>query len=652
MLQPPVEHPPVLRFGAFEADLRQKELRKHGVRLKLQIQPFEVLALLLERPGALVTREEIQQKLWPGDTFTDFDHGLHNAMNRLREALGDSAAQPRFIETIPRRGYRFIAPVEDVDAHVPAATPAGETPSPISRERMATSQAPLAPTRTRRRALAAGLAVLILLAGLLVLDVGGVRGRLTARAAPPPVIHSLVVLPLQNLSGDPEQEYFADGITDALITELAHIQSLRVISRTSAMHYKGSKRTLPEIARELRVDAVVEGSVVRQNDRVRVNLQLIHAPDDRHLWASQYDRSLKDVLELQSELARAVSQQVQAKLTPQERSRLQAAQRPVNPLAYEAYMRGRHLWNQRSPASLQKSISYYEQALQADPNYALAWAGLAESYTVQGFGGMRTIPPDLALSKGREAALRAVALDDALAEGHAALGYVRSMEGKDAAAETEFRRALQLNPGYAVAYLWYGLHRNRQGDKEEYCSNIRRSHAQDPLNPNVARHVAYCLYWDGQWEKAVALLKKALELYPNQPNTRASLGDIYAMHGNLKEAIPEYERAAELSGNHPNFRLSLAWAYLASGNRKAGFKIWEEVLRRSDAREYAYMHAVMNAEAGRKDEALRWLDLALQQHKSVGPAMIHFDTRLEGLRSDPRFQKLAQRVAHPETARP
>ncbi len=638
----------VARFGVYELDSHSGELSKRGLRLKVHGQPLEVLALLLDRPGELLTREELREKLWPSDTFVDFDTGLNKAINRLREVLGDSADNPRFIETLPRRGYRFIASVEGGGAPTSpsAANPAAVTG--LSHEGRSAPPAPAPPPRSHQRVLRLGLAAAVLLAGLLVLDVGGVRERLTARAAPHTPIRSLAVLPLQNLSGDSSQDYFADGMTDALITDLAQISALRVISRTSAMRYKETKKTLPEVARELNVDAVVEGSVVRSGGRVRITAQLVHAPTDRHLWAQSYERGLSDVLELQGEVARTIAGQIAVQLTPQERQRLARA-RPVHPQAYEAYLRGRHLWNQRSPESLRKSIEYYEQALQADPSYALAYAGLADSYGILGFGGVRTMPHRLAATKGHEAALRAVALDDSLAEAHAALGRLKSLTWDDAGAEAEFRRALQLNPGYAVAYHWQALHLQQKGNLPGYCSNIRRSYELDPLNPNVSRHVAYCLYSEGQPEKAVELLKKVLELYPSQSTVRATLADIHSMRGDLKAAIPEYERAVELSGNHPNFRLWLAWAYLASGKRDDALKIWRDVEKRPDASEYAYTFGVLNLEAGRKEEALRWLERAVQQHTIGG---IHFDTRLKPLRSDSRFQELLQRLKNPAPARP
>ena len=347
------------RFGVFEVDLRSGELRKQGIKIKLHDQPFQILAMLVEHPGEVVTREQLQQKLWPADTFVDFDRGLNSAVKKLRDALGDSAEIPRYVETLPRRGYRFIGSLGD------ASSSRGEhalgVPGRVVAEQSAAAsegvvtEVPAVSGVSRRWTLwtAAGV-----LAGLLVLlvgfDVGSWREKLLARATPVH-IRSIAVLPLENLSGDPAQEYFTDGMTDALVTELAQISSLRVISRTSVMRYKGTRKPLPDIAKELNVDGIVEGSVVQSAERVRVNAQLIEAATDRHLWASMYERSPGDVVILQSEVARAIANAIQVQLTPQEEARLTRVQ-SVDPQAYESYLRGRYFWNKRTDVAVRKSM--------------------------------------------------------------------------------------------------------------------------------------------------------------------------------------------------------------------------------------------------------------------------------------------------------
>ncbi len=326
----------LLQFGAYELDSAAGELRKHGIKIKLQEQPLQILQKLLERPGEVVTREDLQKRIWPADTFVDFDHGLYSAVQRLRETLGDTAETPRYIETLPRRGYRFIAPVKNNGNHdaVKVGTACLEAPA-VSVPNWG----------TRRRSLripilvAAGLIFVALLFALAFRS-GSIRERLLGRAAVPP-IRSLAVIPLQNLSNEPNQEYFADGMTDALITDLAQIGSLKVISRTSTMRYKKSDKTLPEIARELNVDGIVEGTVQRSGDRVRISAQLIHAPTDKHVWASSYERDARDVLSMESEIAGAIASQIQTKLTPEQEARLASA-RSVNLKAFEAYLQGNY----------------------------------------------------------------------------------------------------------------------------------------------------------------------------------------------------------------------------------------------------------------------------------------------------------------------
>ncbi len=403
----------VIRFGVFEADTRTGELRKHGLRIKLQEQPFQVLSLLLARPGELVTREELP-KLWPADTFVDFEQGLNKAINKLREALCDDRETPRYIETLPRRGYRFIGPAISAQ---PPSEPGGPPavlvaqPDPVVTDK---------PWTARWKTPA-----IFLLLGVLALVVSALWYSLTRRqvspaaaTAPAAPIRSLAVLPLQNLSGDNDQEYFAEGMTEELITDLGQMSALRVISRTSVMQYKGTAKTLPQIGRELGADAIVEGAVFRSGSRVRITAQLIDARTDHHLWAHAYERDLRDVLILQDEVARDIANGIRFELTPQERARLTGSH-PVNPEAHEAYLKGRYYWNQFTEADVRKSLGFFQQAIEKDPNYALGYSGLADYYDVM-YGGMSALPRNEACSKAEPAALKAVELDDSLAETHTA----------------------------------------------------------------------------------------------------------------------------------------------------------------------------------------------------------------------------------------
>ncbi|PYV51129.1 MAG: hypothetical protein DMG92_05335, partial [Acidobacteria bacterium] len=368
-----------VRFGAFELDQDAGELRREGTKVRLQEQPLQILQILLEQPGKVILREELRKRVWPSDTFVDFDHGINNAIKRLREALGDVAETPRYIETLPRRGYRFIG-ITEYPRHGTASS-----------------------------------------------------------------ILSLAVLPLENLSRDPEQEYFADGLTEALITSLAKISAIRVTSRTTAMHYKGVHRPVPELARELGVDAVVEGAVLRSGERVRISVQLIEARTDQHLWAESYNRDLRDVLELQTEVARAVAREIQVKMTPSEQEQL-ARVHPVDAQAYEAYLKARYYWNKRTGEGFRRGAEYFERAIERDPSYAAAYAGLADCASSAGFWGL-TSPSD-GCGKAKAAARKSLEIEET-AEGRTSLAIaILHYDFDIVAAEQEFRRALELNPRY------------------------------------------------------------------------------------------------------------------------------------------------------------------------------------------------------------
>jgi TolB-like protein/DNA-binding winged helix-turn-helix (wHTH) protein len=401
--------PQTVRFGTYTVNLQSGELHKNGVKVKVPEQSFQILTCLLEHPGQVVTRKQLEEELWPDGTVVDYEHSLNAAVKRLREALGDSADNPQFVETIPRRGYRFIYLVEGHEA------------------------------KRRRWMWAVSLVTLpVVLALLLALNVGSLRDRLLGRPLPGEIT-SIAVLPLDNLSGDPEQEYFADGMTEALLTELGKISALRVISRQSVIQFKDSEKSLPEIARELNVDAAIEGSAVREGDRIRITIQLIRAEPEQHLWAESYERDFTSTLGLQGEMARAVARQVRAAVTPEEEARLASAY-PVNPEAHTAYLKGRYFWNKRTPAGFEKAVEYFQQAIERDPGWARAYVGLADAYFLMDKN-------ELALT----AAKKALELDDQLGEVHLALA---GLPGLHCSAEDGYKRAIALNPSYATAHHW------------------------------------------------------------------------------------------------------------------------------------------------------------------------------------------------------
>ena len=371
-----------IRFGAFDVDLVSNEIFKHGIRIKLQDQPFQILTVLLQRPGELILREELRRKLWADDTFVDFDAGMNAAIRRLRDALNDSADQPRYIETLPRHGYRFIAEVEAISEPAPltlAITPSAPTER-VSFDDRSVAVPRDSTTVSSKTQWISGLGLTLALAMILTIRTSDWRHRLFATHASSN-IQSIAVLPLRNLSGDPSQDYFADGMTEALITDLAQIESLRVISATSSMHYKGTQEGLPQIAKDLNADVVVEGVVVRSGDRVRIDAQLIRTDTDRHIWARSYDRKVNDVLSLQADVAQAIATEIEAKLTSGDQARLAAKKRIVDPKVYEAYLKGQYFSSRFNQKDLQKAVEYYEEAIHLDPQYAPAYAGLSEAYS-------------------------------------------------------------------------------------------------------------------------------------------------------------------------------------------------------------------------------------------------------------------------------
>src|SRR5260221_406325 len=448
----------IVRFAVFEFDLGTGELRKHGLRIKLKGQPIDVLAMLLDHPGEVVHREDLQKRLWPADPFVDFEHSLNAAIKRLRAALGDSADSPRFVETLARRGYRFIAPL---------AQPADNAPPPAAQSSKPAPRPWFVP-------LLAGFLLIVAIAlGF------GLRETLKGRAVANP-IRSLAVLPLANLSGDPDQDYFVDGMADALRQHLESIRALRVISRTSSVHYRGSSKPLPEIARELNVEGIVEGSVLRSGDRVRITIQLIQVSSNGRLWSNSYEGDLRDVFALQAGVAGKIADEIRVTLTPPDRARL--ARAPASsPDAYLAYSKGRFFWNKRTEEDMKKAIGYFQQAVDKDPNYALAYDGLADCWISRGWYGY--LSPAATFPQAKAAVTKALSLDDSLAEAHTSQAFVSLYNDRDwTPAEREFRRAIDLNPNYANGHHWYGEFLSLVGRHEQAIAESGRARELDPLS--------------------------------------------------------------------------------------------------------------------------------------------------------------------------
>ncbi|HXE91194.1 MAG TPA: protein kinase [Terriglobales bacterium] len=488
----------------------------------------------------------------------------------------------------------------------------------------------------------AGLVVLI--AAVSIANLGGVRDRLLGKAAAPQ-IKSIAVLPLANLSGDPEQEYFADGMTEALITDLAQISALRVISRTSVMEYKGAKKPLPQIARELNVDAVVEGSVQRSGGRVRISAQLIEAQTDRHLWARSYERQLSDVLTLQEELARSIAGEIRVKLTPQEQARLASA-RAVNPDAHEAYLLGRFHLEKGDPAGLEKALAYFQQAVQKDPQYAPAYTGLADYYGILPFY-TRSSPSEV-FPKAQAAALRALEIDSNLAEAHASLAYTLAYYDWDwAGAEREFQRALALNPNYSAAHARYSRLLGMLGRLDEARAQMQRVQELEPLSLSPRGNLAMLAYFAGQYDVAIVQLQEILEMDPKFPTGYWGLGLAYEQKGQYKQAIAAFERAQSLAPGSLNIKASLGHAYAVQGDVGKAKQIIAE-LKDQSRQKYvsSYQVALVFAGLGQKKEALDWLERAYNE-RSTPVAYARMDPRLASLRSDARFQDLLRRMKFP-----
>jgi TolB-like protein/DNA-binding winged helix-turn-helix (wHTH) protein/Flp pilus assembly protein TadD len=627
----------VLRFDTFELDLRAGELHKRGVKLRLQGQPVQLLAILLQSAGNLVTREELRSQLWPADTFVDFDHALHNAIGRIREVLGDSAEIPRYIETLPRRGYRFIAPVEEVQA--PRISEANG-----NKTREAVAVAPLTARQSKTRT-ALVLTLLILAAAGSAFWLVRAVSRLTSAA---PRLRSIAVLPLENLSGDPSQEYFADGMTEELITDLAKVSALRVISRTSVMRYKGTKKGLPEIARELNVDGIVEGSVMRSGNRVRITAQLLHALTDKHLWAEAYERDLGDALRLQNEVAQAIAQQVRAQLTPQQQARFRSAG-SVNPDAYEAYLRGRYyLSNQfTTEQPLNVAKSYFEESIRKDPGFALAYSGLADSYVYLAF--FRQLSPEAAYKPAKEALRKALELDDSIGEAHDTLGQLSwRSEWNWNAAEREFNRAVALAPNYSCAHEDRAVYLSFIGRRSEALAEIAKSSELDPgPSSGMAESAAY--YQLRDYQSLVEASRRGVVSSPNEWTEHYNLGVGYEGTGKPLEAISEYQRAIELSNGDHDATASLAHAFAAIGRRAEAEKILHDFERKSKSGYVSpYMIATIYAGLGEKDKAFAFLERAYQERSLDISWHLKADLRIDNLRSDPRFQDLVRRVGYPQ----
>jgi TolB-like protein/DNA-binding winged helix-turn-helix (wHTH) protein/Tfp pilus assembly protein PilF len=638
------------RFGPFELDLKTGDLRRKGRQERLAVQPTRLLLLLVQRRGELVTREDLQLQLWPGDTFGDFDHGLNNAVNRLREALGDSAASPRYIQTEPRRGYRFIADAELVvqiqeapllglvsggyGRENAAAPRAGELDAPEIHEPASAKVAER--TRFRRRGWRLAVVVPFILLVALLLKLRPVK---IDPAAP---IRSLAVLPLDDLSSGTREDYFADGMTDELITELARIPGLRVVSRTSIMQNKGAHKSLSQIARELDVDAIVEGSVVRSGDHVRITAQLIDARSDKHLWAQSFEGPLGDILSLQDDVAREISLQTSSVLTPAARAGFTNAKH-VNPEAYDDYLRGLY-FIQRRDGDL--AASYFRKAIALEPEYGAANAGLAEALVTQmlanGAHGTDVMPSAI------ETAKRAIELDPYSGEAYTALGAIDTSYLCDwNAAEKNLRKGIELSPSSSDAETWYAVYLTSVGRPAEAVNAMRRAVALDPLSFWANRLLGSMLYYSRRYGESLVALKRASELALDKFEFVARwTSSIYEIQGQYSDAFAAdmKDLASELSPEDiESFR---------SAFETRGWKGYQEarvkyLLPRSQNQCYMNPLAMSYLRLGNLTEAFRWLNRDLDNRCGRTVFELSADPRLDKIREDPRFTALQHRANLP-----
>jgi TolB-like protein/DNA-binding winged helix-turn-helix (wHTH) protein/Flp pilus assembly protein TadD len=632
------------RFGLFKADLASNTLSRQGERVKLQEQPFRILALLLARANEIVTREELRTTLWSEDTYVEFEGSLNAALKKVRYALRDSPDNPTFIETIPRRGYRFIAPVEYLEVVAPAETAPRVSDSTPSVPAFSPAPRPTAPASGKKKIVwGIAAAVLVTLVLAIGLNLGGIREKF-GRSLPSRPIRSLAVLPLEDLSSDPAQQYFADGITDELITDLAQISNLRVISRTSTNQYKGTKKSIPEIGKALKVDAIVEGTVERDADHVRIRVQLIDSASDRHLWARTYDRELRDAMLMQGEAARDIALEIRGQVDPSQPNAKVATAAPVNPEAYEAYLKGRYFLNKRSPEGTKTGSGYFEQAIALDPQFALAYAGLADCYSLL---GSDSLPASVASSKARTAALKAIELNPSIAEGHSALAVVHFYyDWNWSESERELKKAIELNPNYASAHHWYSVYLSAMGRFSEAIQEAERAHELDPLSPSITTSLATQYRDAHRYDRSIEQLSAVLELDSNFAPAHQGLGKTYEAMSLWNLAIEEFQKAVALSHDSESLA-ALGHAYSSAGNRAETLKVVAQ-LQTQAATNYVspFDMAAIFAGLGDKSKAFFYLDQAYRERDSRLP-FLAVDHWFDPLHSDLRFIDLCRRLRLP-----
>jgi TolB-like protein/DNA-binding winged helix-turn-helix (wHTH) protein/Tfp pilus assembly protein PilF len=633
------------RFGPFELRLQTRELYKHGVKLKLRPQGYQVLALLLEHAGECVTREELQKRVWPSNTFVDFENGVNSAIKQLRASLNDSAAEPRYIETLPKLGYRMIAPVEyEADSAGARATGSEEEVGGAKMVREAAVLKSARPAHSRKRLWAAAVSVVVIVCVFAFLKWPRVHPA-PQRAAPAGRI-MVAVLPFENLTGDGTQDYFSDGLTEEMIAQLGRLdpKEFGVIARTSVMHYQHTTEKVDEIGSELGAQYVLEGSVRRDSEKVRINAELIEVSGQRQLWAQQYDRELTNLLVVQAEIAREICDAIQLTLgSPQRTERVR--QPTLTPQAYQAYdlcLKGLYFWNKRDVPGFRQAIEYFQQAIAKDPNYAPAYAGLANSYAL--LPGYTLAPASKYMPKAREAALRALAIDDDLPEAHVALALILENYDWDwSTAEKEYRRAIELNPNYATAHHWYAEFLTWRGRFDEALRESEDARRLDPLSLIIATDRGAILYFSRQYDRAIEQFQGVREMDPSFGRTHLVV-DAYLQQGRFAEALANLEDWRRTSGDGIHISSRLVYLYGRMGQTdKARAELRKlEAVNRTQSLDPVPM-ALAYVGIGDKEAALRSLEKAYAERSNLLTAL-KVEPVYDPLRDDPRFQELLRRV--------
>ena len=654
-MNPPASSSHKIRTGLFEIDLASGQMHKNGRRVPLQEQPFRVLAMLLERPGDAVTRQELQARLWAADTYVGFDEGLNTAIRKLRTAFGDSAANPRFIETLHRRGYRFIAPLSATSTESGFYRNNVVDPEPprLDEQPANTPDHPAFSAEVRRWpwktvvAAAVALVLIVTVTAYLVL---------THTSPGPQKRTMLAVLPFQNLSNDPRQEYFSDGLTEETITDLGQLspEHLGVIARTSAMAYKHTGKSVSQIGRELGVDYILEGSVRREGGKARVSAQLIRVSDQTHLWAQNYDRDLQDLLDVQNDLGKAIAEQVRANLTPQQKIEL-SRKRMVNPEAYDLYLKGRFYWNQRTPDAIKESIGYFQQATARDSNFALAYAGLADAYNISNIIG--PVSPRDSFPQAKAAAMRAISLDSSLAEAHAALGMEKSHYEFDfPGAETEFLKAIEVNPNSTYAHLFYSnCFLMPMGRQTQAIAENKMALQLDPLSLPINNFMGMTYIFAADYGSAYRQFQHTIAMDPSFPLAHEYFAWLLTTMGRYEEAIKEHEKSEVLVGASPEEAAAKATIMLRAFESGGERGFWQKHLDLDLAAMKQPGSYVPSSElaadyalTGQNDKAFAWLDKAYDEREGQSLTLLKVDPSFKNLRSDPRFSALLRKIGLPQ----